>query len=146
MILQTPTAFHWCRKTRALGFSVRIPIATHAHISLTVLFSRTPHSTHVSHIPALSEQCTYITLGQRPSVHSNNIGHPAITVQFSLVFYCIYSYMFWPHYLAIFRLSVNRCSYIVPLYYIIYYTYNYITTIYCHTRSLIFVHCWYKYV
>jgi hypothetical protein len=40
-------------------------------------------------------------------------------VQFSLEFYCIYSYMFWPHYLAIFSLSVRRCSYIVPLYYIV---------------------------
>jgi hypothetical protein len=29
-------------------------------------------------------------------------------VQFSLVFYCIYSYMFRPHYLAIFRLSVRE--------------------------------------
>jgi hypothetical protein len=53
-------------------------------------------------------QCEYITSTQ--------------LVQFSLVFYCtcIYSYMFRPHYLAIFRLSV-RCSYIVPLYYIILY-------------------------
>jgi hypothetical protein len=39
---------------------------------------------------------------------------------FTCVLYCIYSYMFRPHYLAIFRLSVRRCSYIIPLYYIIY--------------------------
>jgi hypothetical protein len=67
-------------------------------------------------------------------------------VQFSLVFYCIYSYMFRPHYLVIFWLCVRRCSYIAPLYYIIYYTYIYVTTIYCHMRSLVSVHCGYKYV
>jgi hypothetical protein len=48
------------------------------------------------------------------SVHNVN----TTSTIFTGVLYCIYSYMFWPHYLAIFRLSV-RCSYIVPLYYII---------------------------
>jgi hypothetical protein len=73
-------------------------------------------------------QCEYITSTQ--------------LMQFSLVFYCIYSYMFRPHYLAIFRLSVRRCSYIVPLYYIILYTTTTWTTcilqLYIAVRDLLF--------